>query len=72
MEIKVLKKVREERVPVFYESDIVLNFSDFEDSEKKEWSKEGESWGRIKMFKPRGMFGGIWKPKNPHSLEHLK
>ena len=25
-----------------------------------------------KMFKNRGLFGGIWKPKNPHSLEHLK
>ena len=24
------------------------------------------------MFKNRGLFGGIWKPKNPHSLEHLK
>ena len=29
------------------------------------------------MFKPRsggggGFFGGLWKPKNPHSLEHLK
>ena len=23
------------------------------------------------MFK-RGLFGGLWKPKNPHSLEHLK
>jgi len=24
------------------------------------------------MFKPRGFFSGIWKPKNPHSLDHLK
>ena len=24
------------------------------------------------MFKPRGFFSGIWKPRNPHSLDHLK
>jgi len=24
------------------------------------------------MFRNRGLFSGLWKPKNPHSLEHLK
>ena len=24
------------------------------------------------MFKKTGFFGGLWKVKNPHSLEHLK
>uniref|UniRef100_A0A0K2UWH6 Uncharacterized protein n=1 Tax=Lepeophtheirus salmonis TaxID=72036 RepID=A0A0K2UWH6_LEPSM len=24
------------------------------------------------MMKKGGFFGGFWKPKNPHSLEHLK
>jgi len=24
------------------------------------------------MFRKGGLFGGLWKPKNPHSLEHLK
>jgi protein CLEC16A len=24
------------------------------------------------MFRNKGLFGGIWKPKNPHSLDHLK
>lgn len=27
----------------------------------------------MKMFRSRSWFGGgLWKPKNPHSLEHLK
>ncbi|RZF48880.1 hypothetical protein LSTR_LSTR003260 [Laodelphax striatellus] len=24
------------------------------------------------MFRSRSWFGGVWKPKNPHSLDHLK
>ena len=24
------------------------------------------------MFRNKGLVGGLWRPKNPHSLEHLK
>ena len=56
------------------ETEIFLTFYEI-------FSDNNESWEACKavsrdvsnkMFKKTGFFGGLWKVKNPHSLEHLK